>query len=113
MFGALMLSSGAVSTIDWEVRPSLTIRLVAKLNSDMQILVAFQGLLQELYLLVALDTLAFRILSAPTIALNLIEFGHFLDALLVLFLQAQLKLQLGQHQLYTGTKMRRIVFDKI
>jgi hypothetical protein len=86
MFGALMLSSGTVSTVDQEVRPSLTIRLVAKLNGDMQILVTSQGLLQELYLLVALNTLAFRILSAPTVALNLIELGHFLDALLVLFL---------------------------
>lgn len=88
-----------------------TIGLIAKVHVNVQIFISLQALLQQLDLLVALYALAFGILSASAIALDLVQLGHLLDTFLILLLYAQLELELGQHQLDSRTEVRGIEFD--
>ena len=60
----------------------------------MQVLVAFEGLLKDLYLLFALEVAPGRISFALPVALHLVQLDHLLDTFKILLLDVELELQL-------------------
>lgn len=116
MLGLLRLSSALQSVITKRIdiaHGPHTIRSIGRLNIHMKILVALQSLLQQLDLLVALNATAFGVRATLAVTLILVQANHLLDTGLVLFLHAQLELELGQHELNLRTEIRGVIFDKI
>lgn len=89
-----------------------TVAAVA-LDVHVQVLVALERVLEQLDLLVALDALRLGVLLAAAVALHLVEAHHLLDAVLVLLLDAELELELGQHELDARTQVRRVILDEV
>ena len=91
----------------------LTVVVVGPVNVHVQILVALERVLQQLDLLVTLDTLGLCVLLALAVALELVQAHHLLDSILVLLLDTELELKLGQHELNAGSQVLRVIADKI
>jgi hypothetical protein len=94
-------------------RSKLTILRVVRVRVDVQFLVSLQRLFQKNNLLLALHSTGSGVGLALSVAFHAVELHHFFNAFQVLFLDIELELDLGQHQLDAGPKVRVIVFDKI
>jgi hypothetical protein len=90
-----------------------TVCSIGRFNINVEIFVALQSLLQQLNFLVTLNATALCICAALPITLILVQADHLLDTCLVLFLHAQLELELGQHELDLRAEILSVIFDKI
>lgn len=79
----------------------------------MKLFVSLQSLLEESDLLLALNPTSSGIGTALLIALHLVKLNHLLDTFEVLLFNIDLELNLGQHELDAGAKVRGIIFDQI
>ena len=91
----------------------LTIATSSTLHVDMKVLVALQRLLEQLYLLIALNPPGFCICLALAVALHLVQLDHLLNSILVLFFYAEFEFELRKHELDAGSKMGSVIFDQI
>lgn len=101
-----------ISWLSDQRKTELTIATLA-LDVHMEILIALQRVFQELNLLVTLDALRFRIGLALAITFQLIQAHHLVDTVLVLLLDAELELELRQHELDARPQMRGVILDEI
>lgn len=79
----------------------------------MEILVAFQGYLEQLDLFLVLHSFAFCLQSALFVTLLLVEGRHLIDAFFVLQLYSELILELVEHAGYLCRGVGSIGFDEI
>ena len=75
----------------------LTFFFFSNVVKNVEVLIAPEGRLEKLYLLLTLDLFAFRVCSGPLVAVCLVEFCHFINSLLVLNLDLELELELMKH----------------
>lgn len=90
-----------------------TIRVFSAVSVDVQLFITLECLLQERYLLPALDLSGCGIGPALLVAFHLVQLYHLLNALQVLLLDIQFELDLREHELDAGPKIGCIIFDKI
>lgn len=98
----------------WWGKSDITVwGVVSALHIHMQIFVSLESLLQKLDFLVTLYSPSFGICFALPVPIILIEPHQFFYAILVLLLNAELELQLRQHELDARSKVWSVVFDEI
>ena len=90
-----------------------TIRRICLITVDMKFFISLECLLQQYDLLLALDTSSSSICSALLVTLHLVQLDHLFDSLQILFLNIELELNLGQHELDSGTKIGGVVFNEV
>lgn len=78
----------------------------------MQVFVPLQGRLQKLNFLLTLHLFALSVCARLLVAVSLVELRHFVDALLVLHLDAQLELELVEHARDLRWRVRRLSLDR-
>ena len=92
---------------------SMIIAAISAFDVYVKVFISFQGLFQQLYFLIAFNPSGFRICLALSVSFHLVQAYHLLDSILVLLLDAELELELGQHQLDTRAEMWGVVFDQV
>lgn len=90
-----------------------TIRAFSAVSVDVQLFVPLECLLQESYLLLALNFPGCGIGTALLVAFHLVQLYHLLDALQVLLLDIQFELDLREHELNARPKIGCIIFDQV
>lgn len=90
-----------------------TIRVFRAVSVDVQLFIPLEGLLQESYLLLALNLPCCGIGTALLVAFHLVQLYHLLNTLQVLLLDVQFELDLREHELNAGPKVGCIIFDQI
>lgn len=91
----------------------LTIRAFSAVSVDVQLFIPLECLFEESYLLLALDLPGCGIGTALLVAFHLVQLHHLLDALQVLLLDIQFKLDLREHELDARPKVGCIIFDQV
>lgn len=90
-----------------------TVLVICRVHVDVQLFISLQGLLQDNNLLLALDFSRSRVRLTLAIALHTVQLDHLLYTFQVLLFNVELELDLRQHELDAGTKIRVIIFDQV